>query len=41
MSDNEKIRLQGIAENVGGILAETYTLHQALTEILSDEAEEA
>lgn len=37
MSDNEKIRLQSIAENVGGMLADTYNLHRALTEILSDE----
>ncbi|MDY3792137.1 MAG: dynamin family protein [Oscillospiraceae bacterium] len=39
MSDNEKIRLQGIAENVGGMLADTYNLHRALTEILSDDEE--
>ncbi len=37
MSDNEKIRLQGIAENVGGMLADTYNLHKTLTEILSDD----
>ncbi len=37
MSDNEKLRLQNIAENVGGMLASTYTLHKALTDILSDE----
>ena len=37
MSDNEKIRLQSIAENVGGMLADTYNLHRSLTEILSDE----
>lgn len=37
MSDNEKIRLQNIAENVGGMLAETYNLHKTLTEILSDD----
>ncbi len=39
MSDNEKIRLQGIAENVGGMLADTYNLHRTLTEILSDDEE--
>ena len=39
MSDNEKIRLQSIAENVGGMLAETYNLHKSLTEILSDDYE--
>ena len=39
MSDNEKIRLQSIAENVGGMLADTYNLHRALTEILSDDEE--
>ncbi len=37
MSDNEKIRLQNIAESVGSMLAETYNLHKTLTEILSDE----
>ena len=37
MSDNEKIKLQNIAENVGGMLAETYNLHKTLTEILSDD----
>ncbi|MBQ5311837.1 MAG: dynamin, partial [Oscillospiraceae bacterium] len=37
MSDNEKIRLQNIAENVGSMLASTYTLHKTLTDILSDE----
>ena len=36
MSDNEKFRLQSIAENVGEMLASTYNLHQALTDILSD-----
>lgn len=35
MSDNEKIKLQNIAEYTGALLAETYNLHQALT----DEAE--
>lgn len=39
MSDNEKVRLQGIAENVGEMLAETYNLHKTLTEILSDDDE--
>ena len=39
VSDNEKIRLQSIAENVGGMLAETYNLHKSLTEILSDDYE--
>ncbi len=37
MSDNEKIRLQSIAENVGEMLANTYNLHKTLTDILSDE----
>ncbi|MBQ5316474.1 MAG: dynamin family protein [Oscillospiraceae bacterium] len=37
MSDNEKLRLQNIAENVGSMLASTYTLHKTLTDILSDE----
>ena len=37
MSDNERVRLQNIAENVGGMLANTYNLHKALTDILSDE----
>ena len=37
MSDNERERLQGIAENVGEMLASTYNLHKALTDILSDE----
>lgn len=32
MSDNEKIKLQNIAEFTGSLLAETYNLHQALTE---------
>ncbi|MBQ3920544.1 MAG: dynamin family protein [Oscillospiraceae bacterium] len=40
MSDNEKFRLQTIAENVGEMLASTYNLHKALTDILSDEDEE-
>ncbi len=40
MSDNEKIRLQNIAENVGGMLAETYNLHKSLTELLSDDEED-
>lgn len=35
MSDNEKVKLQNIAEYTGALLAETYNLHQALT----DEAE--
>ena len=37
MSDNERERLQGIAENVGEMLVSTYNLHKALTDILSDE----
>ncbi|MGN0666055.1 MAG: dynamin family protein [Huintestinicola sp.] len=37
MSDNEKIRLQNIAEYVGGLLAETYNLHKALTENMMDD----
>ena len=32
MSDNEKIKLQNIAEYTGSLLAETYNLHQALTD---------
>ncbi|MBQ8780599.1 MAG: dynamin family protein [Oscillospiraceae bacterium] len=32
MSDNEKIKLQNIAEYTGSLLAETYNLHQILTE---------
>lgn len=41
MSDNEKIRLQTIAENVGEMLAGTYNLHKALTDILADEEDES
>lgn len=40
MSDNEKVRLQGIAENVGEMLADTYNLHKALTDILSDDEDD-
>ena len=32
MSDNEKIKLQNIAEYTGSLLAETYNLHQTLTD---------
>ncbi|MCD7731122.1 MAG: dynamin family protein [Oscillospiraceae bacterium] len=32
MSDNEKIKLQNIAEYTGALLAETYNLHKALTD---------
>lgn len=32
MSENEKIKLQNIAEYTGSLLAETYNLHQILTE---------
>ena len=32
MSDNEKIKLQNIAEYTGSLLAETYNLHQVLTD---------
>ena len=32
MSDNEKIKLQNIAEYTGALLAETYNLHQELTD---------
>ena len=32
MSDNEKIKLQNVAEYTGSLLAETYALHQKLTE---------
>jgi GTPase Era involved in 16S rRNA processing len=31
MSDNEKVKLQNIAEYTGSLLAETYNLHQSLT----------
>ncbi len=34
MSDNEKEKLQTIAEFTGGLLAETYNLHKALTEAM-------
>ena len=34
MSDNEKEKLQTIAEYTGGLLAETYNLHKALTEAM-------
>ncbi|MGN0642843.1 MAG: dynamin family protein [Huintestinicola sp.] len=37
MSDNEKIRLQNIAEYVGSLLAETYNLHKKLAENMTDE----
>lgn len=37
MSDNEKIKLQNIAEYTGSLLAETYNLHQALTDGMDSE----
>lgn len=37
MSDNEKIKLQNIAEYTGSLLAETYNLHQALTDNADEE----
>ncbi len=37
MSDNEKIRLQNIAEYVGSLLADTYNLHRALTDEMNIE----
>ncbi len=36
-SDNEKMRLQGIAEYTGSLLAETYNLHKSLADALMDE----
>ena len=33
-SDNEKMRLQGIAEYTGSLLAETYNLHKTLADAL-------
>lgn len=36
-SDNEKMRLQNIAEYTGSLLAETYNLHKSLADAMMDE----
>lgn len=36
-SDNEKMRLQGIAEYTGSLLAETYNLHKTLADAMMDD----